>query len=40
MIENMQVFDFQLSETEMTQIKSLDKGQSQFFDHRDPEMLR
>lgn len=39
-IENMQVFDFQLSETEMTQIKSLDRGESQFFDHRDPEMLR
>lgn len=34
--ENIAVFDFQLTTDEMKQIASLDKGVSQFFDHRDP----
>ncbi|MDO7806555.1 aldo/keto reductase [Lactiplantibacillus pentosus] len=36
MAENMAVFDFELSTSEMTTLASLDKGVSQFFDHRDP----
>ena len=36
MAENIAVFDFTLTDAEMTEIKSLDTGVSQFFDHRDP----
>lgn len=36
MAENMAVFDFELSTSEMATLASLDKGVSQFFDHRDP----
>lgn len=34
--ENIDVFDFQLTDDEMKQIASLDKNKSQFFDHHDP----
>lgn len=36
MIENMNVFDFELTDAEMQTMQSLDKQESQFFDHRDP----
>ncbi len=36
MAENIAVFDFTLTDAEMTEIKSLDTGVSQLFDHRDP----
>lgn len=36
MAENMAVFDFELSTSEMAALASLDTGVSQFFDHRDP----
>lgn len=36
MIENLEVFDFELTPTEMTAIATLDRQKSQFFDHRDP----
>lgn len=36
MAENIAVFDFQLSDSEMQQIATLDRNQSQFFSHRDP----
>ncbi|MFC6206358.1 aldo/keto reductase [Levilactobacillus tongjiangensis] len=36
MIENRNVFDFELTATEMQTMQSLDKQESQFFDHRDP----
>lgn len=36
MIENLDIFDFELSETDMSNIAKLDKNESQFFDHRDP----
>lgn len=36
MAENFDVFDFKLSDEEMNLIASLDKKESQFFDHRDP----
>jgi 2,5-diketo-D-gluconate reductase A len=39
MRENMDVFDFELTKGEMARIASLDRGESLFFDHRDPEMV-
>ncbi|GEO47003.1 aldo/keto reductase [Companilactobacillus kimchii] len=34
--ENIDVFDFELTADEMQTMANLDKGESQFFDHRDP----
>jgi 2,5-diketo-D-gluconate reductase A len=39
MAENFDVFDFTLSDGEMQQIATLDKGESLFFDHRDPDAV-
>lgn len=36
MAENLNVFDFELSADDMATMNSLDKNESQFFDHRDP----
>jgi 2,5-diketo-D-gluconate reductase A len=36
MAENIDVFDFRLTEDEMTSIGAMDTGASLFFDHRDP----
>lgn len=38
--ENFAVFDFELSSDEMEQIAALDTGQSLFFSHTDPEVVR
>jgi 2,5-diketo-D-gluconate reductase A len=38
MAENLDVFDFQLTDEEMGRIAALDTGASLFFDHRDPQM--
>lgn len=40
MEENMEVFDFKLSAEDMNLIKTLDSGQSAFFDHRDPKTVK
>jgi 2,5-diketo-D-gluconate reductase A len=40
MAQNLDVFDFELTSDELSQIKGLDTGASQFFDHADPEMVR
>lgn len=40
MAQNLDVFDFALSDDDMTQIATLDEGGSQFFDHRDPDVVR
>lgn len=37
--ENLDIFDFELTKDEMDKIKGLDKGVSQFFDHRDPAVI-
>ncbi|ALE05983.1 2,5-diketo-D-gluconic acid reductase [Arthrobacter sp. ERGS1:01] len=39
MAQNMDVFDFTLTEEQMATIATLDAGTSQFFDHRDPAMV-
>lgn len=40
MAQNLDVFDFALSEEDLARIATLDSGASQFFDHRDPNMVR
>jgi diketogulonate reductase-like aldo/keto reductase len=40
MAENIDVFDFELTDEEMARIATLDTGSSLFFDHRDPEQVR
>ncbi len=39
MEENFNVFDFHLTDTDMTTLATLDTGRSAFFDHRDPTMV-
>ncbi|TSD97259.1 aldo/keto reductase [Skermania sp. ID1734] len=40
MAENFNVFDFELSTDEMSQIAAMDTGATVFFDHHDPAMVR
>lgn len=40
MKENFAVFDFELTKDDMESIKKLDTGESQFFNHRDPEVIK
>lgn len=40
MIENFNIFDFELSPEDMELITSLDENKSAFFDHRDPEQVK
>ncbi|MBO0441088.1 aldo/keto reductase [Candidatus Enterococcus ikei] len=40
MAENLAVFDFELSEEDKAAIATLNEGESQFFSHADPEMIR
>jgi 2,5-diketo-D-gluconate reductase A len=40
MIENTDVFDFELDAEDVALIKTLDKKTSSFFDHRDPKMVK
>jgi 2,5-diketo-D-gluconate reductase A len=39
MRENLDIFDFELSDDEMARIGGLDTGTSLFFDHRDPAIV-
>ena len=39
MAENFDVFDFTLTDDEMTRIAGMDTATSAFFDHRDPAMV-
>ena len=39
-IENFNIFDFELSQEDMDQIATLDTKESLFFSHRDPEMVK
>lgn len=40
MAQNFDVFDFELTPGEMSEIRGLDTGASQFFDHADPNVVR
>ena len=40
MAENLDIFDFALSPEDMLAIATLETGQSAFFDHRDPAMVK
>ncbi|HMG72766.1 MAG TPA: aldo/keto reductase [Pyrinomonadaceae bacterium] len=40
MAENFNIFDFDLDDSDMQSIATLDTGQSLFFDHRDPAMVK
>lgn len=40
MVENFNIFDFELSIEDMDTISKLDMYKSSFFDHRDPEMVK
>jgi diketogulonate reductase-like aldo/keto reductase len=40
MAENFDIFNFELTQEEMDEIKQLDTGKSLFFDHRDPAMVK
>jgi diketogulonate reductase-like aldo/keto reductase len=39
-IENFNIFDFELSTEDMEAVASLDTKKSLFFDHRDPQMVK
>lgn len=39
MAENLDVFDFALTDEDLATITAMDLGKSQFFDHRDPNMV-
>ncbi|SHT55577.1 aldo/keto reductase, diketogulonate reductase [Mycobacteroides abscessus subsp. abscessus] len=39
-IENFNIFDFELTENDMEKITTLDMKESLFFSHRDPEMVK
>ncbi|MFC5835310.1 aldo/keto reductase [Nonomuraea insulae] len=40
MAQNIDVFDFELTDDQMARIATMDTGRSLFFDHRDPAMVR
>lgn len=40
MKENLAIFDFELTEADKNDIAALNEGESQFFSHADPEMIR
>lgn len=40
MVENLAVFDFELNHEDMTRIATLETGQSAFFSHRDPAIVK
>ena len=40
MIENINIFDFELTQEDMKKIAALDTGKSLFFSHRDPEQVK
>ncbi|MBC1808152.1 aldo/keto reductase [Listeria sp. FSL L7-0993] len=40
MAQNLAVFDFELTDADKKEISSLNQGESQFFSHSDPEMVK
>jgi 2,5-diketo-D-gluconate reductase A len=39
MAQNLDLFDFTLTDDQMTRIAAMDTGATLFFDHRDPAMV-
>lgn len=39
-LENFNIFDFELSQEDLEKIAGLDRKESLFFSHRDPEMVK
>ena len=39
MEQNLDVFDFALTDEDLSRIAAMDTGASRFFDHRDPAMV-
>ena len=39
-IENFNIFDFELNQEDMEKIAALDTGKSLFFSHNDPEIVK
>ena len=40
MVENLSIFDFVLDDDDLARIAALETGQSSFFSHRDPAMVK
>ncbi|MEM0501280.1 MAG: aldo/keto reductase, partial [Ignisphaera sp.] len=40
MVENINIFDFELAQEDMEKIATLDRKESVFFSHRDPEHVK
>jgi len=40
MLENLAIFDFELSEGDMQAVATLETGKSSFFSHRDPAIVK
>ncbi|EAD0598648.1 aldo/keto reductase [Listeria monocytogenes] len=40
MAQNLDIFDFELTEADKEEIAGIDQGESQFFSHADPEMVK
>lgn len=40
MTENLSIFDFQLDDSDMARIATLETGTSSFFSHRDPAIVK
>ncbi len=40
MVENLNIFDFRLNESDMARIAALETGNSSFFSHRDPAIVK
>ncbi|OFG23482.1 2,5-diketo-D-gluconic acid reductase [Listeria monocytogenes] len=40
MVQNLAIFDFELTEADKGEIAGIDQGESQFFSHADPEMVK
>ncbi|ECB9822586.1 aldo/keto reductase [Listeria monocytogenes] len=40
MAQNLAIFDFELTEADKEEIAGIDQGESQFFSHADPEMVK
>ena len=40
MLQNIDIFDFELTNSEIKKIREIDRGKSPFIDHNDPETAK